>query len=100
MVAVILRAQPQVRLTASDIDPVMISRLETRLRPFGERASVQPVDVTKLPFDDGSFDGVGSFLMLHHVIDWHAAVDEAARVIKPGGSLRGYDLTDTALARW
>jgi ubiquinone/menaquinone biosynthesis C-methylase UbiE len=37
--------------------------------------------------------------MLHHVIDWPAALDEVARVLRPGGVFVGYDLTNTMLAR-
>jgi SAM-dependent methyltransferase len=60
---------------------------------------VTQADVTALPFDNGSFDVVTSYLMLHHVIDWPAALAEAARVLRPGGVLVGYDFTDTAFAR-
>lgn len=38
--------------------------------------------------------------MLHHVIEWRAALNEVTRLLKPGGALLGYDLTDTRLARW
>ena len=99
MAAALLRQASGVRLTASDIDPKMILRLEDRLSDFGSRATVRTVDVTSLPFGDDHFDGVVSFLMLHHVIDWQAALDEAARVLRPGGAITGYDLTDTPLAR-
>jgi SAM-dependent methyltransferase len=37
--------------------------------------------------------------MLHHVIDWPEALDEVARVLRPGGVFVGYDLTNTMLAR-
>ena len=36
--------------------------------------------------------------MLHHVVDWPAALDEARRVLRPGGLLLGYDLTRTLAA--
>jgi len=36
--------------------------------------------------------------MLHHVIEWPRAIAEAVRVLRPGGTLIGYDLTDTRLA--
>lgn len=56
--------------------------------------------MTALPYAAGSYDTVASYLMLHHVIAWPEAITEAARVLKPGGSFRGYDLTDTTAARW
>ena len=36
--------------------------------------------------------------MLHHIIDWERAVAEVARVLRPGGTFVGYDLTRTPLA--
>jgi len=61
--------------------------------------AVEQADVTMLPFDDASFDVVTSYLMLHHVINWAAALEEAARVLRPGGFFVGYDFTDTWFAR-
>lgn len=37
--------------------------------------------------------------MLHHVIDWEAALGEIVRMLKKGGTLIGYDLLSTAPAR-
>ena len=56
-------------------------------------------DGTRLDFADDSFDAVCSWLMLHHTIDWEGVLAEAARVTRPGGTIVGYDLTDTAIAR-
>lgn len=41
----------------------------------------------KLPFDDASFDVVFSHEVLEHVEDDRKAVEEAVRVLKPGGHL-------------
>jgi ubiquinone/menaquinone biosynthesis C-methylase UbiE len=46
-------------------------------------------DATRLPFPDSSFDVVLSFIMLQHVIDWEAALKEAARVLISDGKLIG-----------
>lgn len=40
-----------------------------------------------LPFRAESFDGVAFLTSLDHVLDYHAALDEAFRVLKPGGRL-------------
>jgi SAM-dependent methyltransferase len=41
----------------------------------------------KLPFDDRSFDGVLSPLVLHYMRDWRPALRELHRVLVPGGWL-------------
>jgi SAM-dependent methyltransferase len=84
-------------LTVTDLDPRMVSAARERL---GDRGTAEVADVTALPYDAGTYDTVTSYLMLHHVIHWPAAITEAARVLSPGGTFRGYDLTDTAAARW
>jgi ubiquinone/menaquinone biosynthesis C-methylase UbiE len=83
--------------TAIDIDPDMTQAAATRLREFSN-ASTKTADATALPFPDDSFDSVVSCLMLHHIIDWEKAVAEVARVLRPGGTFVGYDLTRTPLA--
>ena len=90
---------PELQLTVTDIDPAMVMLARQRLRDQ-PGVSVQQADVTDLPFDDASYDYVASYLMLHHVIDWDRAVHEVARVLRPGGTFFGYDLTATRLARW
>ena len=94
----VMRRDPQIRLTVTDIDPAMVRAARNRLSGRAG-VTVRQADVTALPFDAASFDAVTSYLMLHHVIDWRAALDEAARVLRAGGVLVGYDLTDTLLAR-
>ncbi len=37
--------------------------------------------------------------MLHHVINWEAAIGEAVRVVRPGGIVLGYDLLDSTTTR-
>ena len=96
---VLLRAAPQVSLTLSDYDGRMLHAAQSRLAPFGDRVTIEHADATQLPFENDSFDAVLSFIMLHHVIDWEAAVGEAVRVARPHGVVVGYDLTDTPLTR-
>lgn len=95
----LLGRYPTIRLTATDVDPRMREAARRLLEPFGDRATVEEADATRLPFPDASFDAVVSFIMLHHVIDWERAVAEAARVLRPAGLLVGYDLVQSAPAR-
>jgi 2-polyprenyl-6-hydroxyphenyl methylase/3-demethylubiquinone-9 3-methyltransferase len=53
-------------------------------------------DVTRLPFRDDAFDVVIAGEILEHVIDQEAAIEEACRVLKPGGTL----VIDTIANTW
>jgi len=99
MAAGVLDRFPDARLTLIDIDPRMVAAVRRRLAGYGDRARAEVGDATDLPFDAASFDVVVSFLMLHHAGAWEAAVAEAARVLRPGGTFLGYDLHDTAVTR-
>ncbi|MBL1109842.1 class I SAM-dependent methyltransferase [Streptomyces sp. 5-8] len=55
-----------------------------------DRVAVHTADMTALPFADGSFDVVTSALAIHNIPSPQAryrAVDEAMRVLRPGGQL-------------
>jgi ubiquinone/menaquinone biosynthesis C-methylase UbiE len=93
------QAHPDLRLTVTDLDPAMVAACRRRLAAHPQ-VTVAEADVTDLPFEDGSFDVVASYLMLHHVIGWQQALGEAARVLRPGGTFVGYDLDRTRLAEW
>jgi SAM-dependent methyltransferase len=99
MAAEVLRSFPEVRLTATDYDESMVRVAGRRLSAFSSRAEVRQADATVLPFPDASFDAVLSFVMLHHVVRWEAALAEAARVLRPGGTLIGYDLLGDGAGR-
>jgi ubiquinone/menaquinone biosynthesis C-methylase UbiE len=88
---------PELALTAIDIDPHMTQAAATRLAGF-PNASAKTADATAMPFADASFDSVVSCLMLHHIVDWERSVAEVARVLRPGGTFLGYDLVRTPLA--
>jgi ubiquinone/menaquinone biosynthesis C-methylase UbiE len=90
---------PSIRLTATDVDPAMVDAARRRISPFGDRVEVREADATRLPFPDGRFDVVVSFIMLHHTVEWEQALGEAARVLRPGGHLVGYDVVRSAPAR-
>ena len=60
-----------------------------------DRVDLDTGDMTRLPYDDASFDLVVSSLAVHNLPGMAArlaAVDEAARVLKPGGRLALVDI--------
>lgn len=60
-----------------------------------DRVEVQTADMRALPFADASFDIVLSSLAIHNIAGQQArlkAIDEAVRVLKPGGKLRIADI--------
>jgi ubiquinone/menaquinone biosynthesis C-methylase UbiE len=56
-------------MTNADLDQEMVDAASARLAEFGDRVTVRQADATALPFPDGSFDAVLSWIMLHHTTD-------------------------------
>jgi ubiquinone/menaquinone biosynthesis C-methylase UbiE len=75
---------------AADLSPVMLqrARAEAKRRDLDQIEFVE-ADVEALPFDDASFDLRVSHTGLHCFPDPAAAVSEIARVLRPGGAVRG-----------
>jgi SAM-dependent methyltransferase len=87
-----------VRLVGVDIAPKMLHRLVANAggyQPF----PVSVADVTALPFDRACFDAVLASHLLYLVPDWRRVVDEAVRVLRPGGSFL-VDFGGGVLAPW
>jgi ubiquinone/menaquinone biosynthesis C-methylase UbiE len=96
-----------VNVTGVDIAPRMLERLQSNYETARSAApevdwgalSTQVTDMTALPFADATFDATIAVHVLHLVPGWQRALDEALRVIQPGGSfLLGQDVSasDTA----
>ncbi|MEW6143124.1 MAG: class I SAM-dependent methyltransferase [Chloroflexota bacterium] len=71
------------RLTAFDLMPEMID-LAKKHEPSAD-FFVGDITATGLP--SGAFDAVFIFDVLHHEPEWRKALQEMARVLKPGGVL-------------
>jgi len=91
----VLSSFPATTMTATDFDDAMVEAISIRLARFGDRATARVADATALPFSDGSFDAVLSWVMLHHTVEWEKALGELVRVLRPGGHVVGYDLLST-----
>jgi SAM-dependent methyltransferase len=73
--------------TGVDLTEHAIRLVRQRLDNEGLEAHLQQADAEALPFDDGAFDRVYSWGVLHHTPDTARAVREAVRVLAPGGRL-------------
>ena len=65
-----------VRYTGVDYSNAMIARARTR----APSTAFEVADATRLPYADGAFDVVFNGVSLMHIIDYPAAIREAARV--------------------
>jgi SAM-dependent methyltransferase len=87
-------------LTAVEVDPALASALQARLG--GDDVTVVEADAAAMPFEDASFSGAASFVMLHHVPDTahqDRVFAEVARVLRPGAwfvAADGLDSEDLA----
>jgi ubiquinone/menaquinone biosynthesis C-methylase UbiE len=76
-----------------DISEPMMARLRAKLAAYTAAHPDQPPpqvdlrvgDSTRLPYPDAAFDVVLAVHVLHLIPNWRAALDEALRVLTPGG---------------
>jgi SAM-dependent methyltransferase len=81
----------------------MASRLERRAARAAAECRVVRTCAERLPFEDDSFDTVVSTLVLCTVDDPRLAIDQVARVLRPGGRLLFLEhirSESPRLARW
>lgn len=76
-------------LVGVDIDPALVAAARRRVADHDVTATVVEGDVRDLPFADASFDVVVDFGTCYHVSGGrhgaHAALEQVARVLRPGG---------------
>jgi SAM-dependent methyltransferase len=85
-------------MAGTDISGAMLRRLAANAggaSPF----PLAQADATRLPFGAGSFGSILAVHVLHLIPDWRIAVDEAMRVLRPGGALVASFPTDNRAAR-
>ncbi|MBU3079209.1 class I SAM-dependent methyltransferase [Sphingomonas quercus] len=78
-----------VRLTGVDISDGMLAKAQERVRAHGlsNVAALRVMDAEALEFDDNSFDVVVAQYVVTAVPDPERALDEFARVVRPGGEI-------------
>lgn len=83
-----LFADQAVRGEGIDSSRAMLAAARSRLDGLGKPGlAVRQADILALPFDDASADLVTLHQVLHYLSAPEAAVAEAARVLRPGGTL-------------
>jgi len=78
-------ARHGLRVTAMDLTHVGARTANDRAVANGWDARYLCADGEHLPFPDGTFDYVYSFGVMHHAPDTQRCIDEALRVLVPGG---------------
>ena len=87
----VLRPGQPVRYVAADISPYMLERAREVARRMRTQDTIEFVeaDVTAMQFADNSFNLCLTYNGLHCLPDPRTALAELARVLRPGGTLRG-----------
>jgi ubiquinone/menaquinone biosynthesis C-methylase UbiE len=86
-IAVQLFAESGANVTAVDLTPWAVATTRARLAAFGLDGKVFEADGEALPFENGSFDLVFSWGVIHHSTDMERALSELVRVCRPGGQV-------------
>ena len=81
-------AEANAILSGIDLTERAVLHTRDRLRLFGLNSNINVGDAEKLDFDDGTFDLVYSWGVIHHSPNTEVAVNEILRVLKPGGCAR------------
>lgn len=76
-------------ITAIDFSEAALSAAKQTIASAGiaDRVQLRQADLTKLPFEDDSFDSIVSWGVIMHIPEMEKALSELARVLKPGGTL-------------
>lgn len=94
------RRRPDIEVVGVDPSEDMVRMASSRLDTMAHgRAQVHVAPAEDLSFPDASFDVVVSTLSAHHWADPAQAFAAQARVLRPGGQLRVYDLRSHSVER-
>lgn len=77
--------QKHYRYTGIDLSREMMNVLRTKAS--AEQIALVQGDAGRLPFADGTFDAIVAVHIFHLISGWQQAMDEVARVLRPGGLL-------------
>jgi SAM-dependent methyltransferase len=74
-----------------DLSEAMVAEARRRSAGTDLPTVFERADMTRLPYRDGSFDGVRAKLVRQHCHDLDAGDDELVRVLRPGGRVAVFD---------
>ena len=77
----------EVKYTGIDLSPLSIQQAKINYPNF----SFLVGDACRLPFENNTFTIVAFSSVLHHIPNYDSALQEAFRVLKPGGKVFAYD---------
>lgn len=88
------RRAPGLSVTGIDIsaDMIDLAREQAAQGDLGGRVRFEVADGAALPFPEASFDRIISTLSMHHWERKATVLAELARVVRPGGQIRIYDV--------
>lgn len=86
-VAIAIARATGCRVVGLDQSPEMLAEARRRIEAAGLAGRIELVEAgaERLPFDDGTFDGLSFTYLLRYVADPLSALRELARVVRPGG---------------
>jgi len=91
-------ADPEAKVTCTDLSQPMLRRARARLK--SSRPDFVTADLACLPFADNSFDCVTCGYVLEHLANPEPGLSEMARVLKPGGRLLLLTTEDSFSGAW
>jgi len=71
-----------------DLTPRAIDHVKNRLKIFGLKSDIKVNNAEQMEFDDGRFDFVYSWGVIHHSPDTQKACNEIHRVLRKGGTAK------------
>lgn len=80
-----LLARAGADLTTVDLSPTSVEATRRRFELKGLKADIRQMDAEALEFEDGTFDAVWSWGVIHHSSRTATILREIRRVLKPGG---------------
>jgi len=92
-------AKAGIHVCAVDISKAMLQQAQQRAKSAGvsDKMEFHQKDLTEIDFPDACFNYVFSWGVVIHIPEAERALDEMARIIKPGGKLALYLTNKTAL---